>query len=219
MPAKNSRQSRRSQDFLTLKEAFGHRVLKKAWAVDYTAWCKRRDARLLPFKSRPDAATNAQVYRDAVAVEFKTEDLEPSLQSILAAKIHDRRLPFYEQDAIGNVVRGDPADLVDALAATQAAIELRRRRPVLIEANDLRKACRTPKGPERGRTGPKPKVSARVTEAMRQDLKTGRFLANDIKGWSEEAGAEQYNCGRQTFRTVREVVLSQFELATISDRK
>jgi hypothetical protein len=69
------------------------------------------------------------------------------------------------------------------------------------------------------RTGPKPKVSVRVAEAMRQDLKTGRFLADDLKGWSEEAGAEEYKCGRQTFRTVRKIVLSQFELATISDTK
>jgi hypothetical protein len=220
MPAKNTRRARRSQDLLTLKEAFGHRELIKFWADDHTAWCKRRDARLLQFKSRPDAAVNLQVYRDAVAIEFETEDPEPSPQSILATKIYNRSLPFYEQDAIANVVRGDPADLAETLAATQEEITCRKRRAVLIEANDLRKACRAPKSLGRKPPGRPPEERDRVAAAIKRDLEAGVFTPEQVRDWPQEALAEQYGCkNRESAKKARELVLSEKELPTITDTK
>ena len=131
MPTKNSRRSRRPQatrqTLLTFEQA--HPPVEQAVAALDAEWKKRRDERLQPFKSKPDAATNPQVYWDAADAEFATEeDPEPSAQAFLISKLRDGSLPFFVHDAAGKIVKGDSKLHLRTLAAIQR---------VLIGARDL----------------------------------------------------------------------------------
>jgi hypothetical protein len=210
MPAQSIRQSRRSQAHrvLTFDQAVEHDVVKRAIGAEQEEWRKRQDKRLRRYRSNPKAAANPEIYRKAARAEFKTKDLEPTAQTFLTDKLQSRRLPFFVLDAIGNLVKGDLADLQDA-------IRHGKHRNILIYAGDLREACGETINPGGRRPGRPPVQAIRVARAMRRDRDNGV----ELKGWTQEALAEEYGCNRETAVRALELALSEIDLPAISDTK
>jgi len=148
MRAKNSRQRRRSQGrrLLTFEEALDRREVKEAVRGQRKDWRKRQDERLRQFKNNPEAATNLEIVKAAARVELETKDVEPTARPFLLGKLLNKSLRFFELDAVDNLVKGNLADLRDAMRRG-------KRRRVLIYEDDLQRVCR---GTKRGTRGPSP---------------------------------------------------------------
>jgi hypothetical protein len=179
------------------------RALFKDWG-SFTSW----DERLLEKFSHRTSGLITYATPDSIRADSLTGPLREALDR---ARYREERM-HYQWERVGRWFKYygfDPdADEIDRDAFERVFHKAFGRFSERREPSSVRR-----------RTGPKPKVTARVTKAMWDDLQSGRFRADDLKDWSEEAGAEEYDCGRSTFRTVRKTVLSEFELPTISDTK
>ena len=194
---------------LTFEEAVEHPAIETAVRTKHNEWRERQNERLRPYKTwEVDNATLTA----ALHAEDEAEDPEPSAQSLLMGKLLDGSLPFFELDAIGNLVKGNRADL------KRDRDRRRKRRPIFIYDDDLRKACGRPKIPPR-RRGPPPEKTNRVAHDMRNDLQARRLNLNELKTEKQVALATRYHCHRETALDAREIVLSEFETPKNSDTK
>jgi hypothetical protein len=214
MPAKNSRRLRQSQAkatqrLLTFQQAQEHPLVKLAVVPLRKAWQKRQHARLWEFKK--DAATNPESYWKAVDVEFATKDPEPSARAVLAGKLRTG-MPFFVQDAVRNVVKGDHRDV----GALLDRMKYDRHCELFIDVEHLRKAFHGTKSSRRT-SGRPPEVRERVAAAMRDGLRDKTLTAEQLKNLKPLSGAKKYRCGREAFVAARDIVLPEIELPTITD--